>query len=102
MNKVDYSQPLFYRFNSDSLQLVNFILKKECQFKSILDLGAGCGIIGIELAKALGPKVVTLVEMQEDYSVHIETNLKLFLPQAVESQVYYKSFGEWVPDQKYE
>jgi tRNA1(Val) A37 N6-methylase TrmN6 len=58
----DYSQPDYYRFNSDSITLVNYLLKSMGPTESILDLGAGCGIIGIELARYLSPQKLRITK----------------------------------------
>ncbi|ELK0694451.1 hypothetical protein QJF06_000033 [Campylobacter upsaliensis] len=41
--------PNAYRYNSDSLLLSAFILEDKLNQKTLLDVGAGCGIIGILL-----------------------------------------------------
>lgn len=75
----DYSQPDFYRFNSDSLILVDFIVKKMNSAHSILDMGAGSGIIGIELARKLNAKHLTLLELQKDFEIHLQRNSEFYL-----------------------
>ena len=95
---TDYSQPYFYHFNEDSLRLAEKVKKKIGKAERILDLGAGCGIIGIELAIHFSPRTLTLVELQEEYKEHITKNLKLFLPSpGIESQIEISSFSNWNP-----
>jgi len=92
----DYQQPLFYRFNQDSLELVRFIKKTHLDtVKSILDLGAGSGIMGIELSCHFNPSLLRLVELQKEFMTSIEFNLKHFLPKDVHSEVIIKPFSEF-------
>ncbi len=72
----DYDQPEFYRFNEDSLKLVKWVLLRVSSAQTILDLGAGSGIIGIELSRVLLPSKLTLVEVRQEYSAHLDTNIK--------------------------
>ena len=90
----DYSQPAFYRFNSDSIALIEWICKKKTQVKSIMDLGAGCGIIGLELARRIKTEKLVLVELQPEYLDHLEQNCRRFLPEDVEVEMWITSFGE--------
>lgn len=83
MDQNDYSQPDFYRFNSDSLALVKYILseKKETTPESVLDFGAGCGVIAIELALVFKSIVyIEFIEVQAEYNPYIRDNMKRFLP----------------------
>lgn len=98
----DYSQPEFYRFNQDSLQLVKWIQKTSIAPKQILDLGAGSGIIGIELARVLNPETLTLVEVQAEFLPHLESNCLNFLPATVEKSICIKSFSEFKTNQQFD
>jgi tRNA1Val (adenine37-N6)-methyltransferase len=98
----DYSQPEFYRFNEDSILLVKFIQDLDLSPLNILDLGAGCGVIGIELARSLMPSHLALVEAQSDYLPHLQKNIELFLPPKVSSQVIISSFGEFQSVSRYD
>ena len=90
----DYSQPDFYRFNSDSLALIDWICGKKMCSRRVLDLGAGCGIIGIELAQKLEMDKLTLIELQRDYEEHLKRNLKLYLPKKIELEILWTAFSE--------
>jgi tRNA1(Val) A37 N6-methylase TrmN6 len=92
---TDYSQPDFYKFNQDSIQLVNWVAQKKKTAKNILDLCAGCGVIGIELANKFAADSLTLVEMQKDYLPHIQLNLTHMLNSKIESHVFMESLGTW-------
>lgn len=99
---TDYSQPDFYRFNEDSLKLVKFVCSEIKDANSILDLGAGSGIIGIELANKLLPEKLTLLELQEEWGEHLAYNLRTFLDPRVKSEVAFSSFGKWDSSEKFE
>jgi tRNA1Val (adenine37-N6)-methyltransferase len=98
----DYSQPDFYRFNEDSLHLVKWVIEKKNHFQTILDLGAGCGVIGIELARTLNPKILTLVEVQTAFYTYLEKNCQIFLPSSVQYSVHMNSFLDFSPPRKYD
>lgn len=98
----DYSQPDFYRFNEDSLKLVKWILDTYPNPESIVDLGAGCGVIGIELARALKPKELTLVEVQEVFESFLVHNCQEFAPPEVTCSIEIKSYKDFLPPTKYD
>jgi tRNA1Val (adenine37-N6)-methyltransferase len=98
----DYSQPDFYRFNQDSLLLVKWILDYHIGGQHLLDLGAGSGIIGIELSRSLKPSSLTLVELQADYLPHLELNLKHFLPSSTKPEVLLQAFSQTHLSQKFD
>lgn len=99
---IDYSQPDFYRFNEDSLKLVNWVKQKISQASHLLDLGAGSGIIGIELANILRPKQLTLVEVQEDYEPHLRMNVGTQLNETQKAEIVFTSFSKWHPSISYD
>ncbi|MFP5386907.1 MAG: methyltransferase [Bacteriovoracia bacterium] len=93
---TDYLQPDFYRFSEDSLKLVEKVRQRVKKAERILDLGAGCGVIGIELAISFLPRSLTLVELQKEYEEFLVKNLELLLPPAiVESKIEICSFSTW-------
>jgi tRNA1Val (adenine37-N6)-methyltransferase len=91
----DYSQPDFYRFNSDSIELVREIIGRNRHYSSILDLGAGCGIIGIEIAKKIMPSNLVLLELQEEFFPHLVHNCKTFLPSQIRYDIIINSFYQF-------
>lgn len=99
---IDYLQPPFYRFNEDSLILVNWVLHRTQHAVNILDLGAGCGIIGIELSRHLKPEVLTLVEAQTDYLDFLKKNSNLFLPDGTEIEIVIKQFSQWSHERQFD
>lgn len=98
----DYHQPQFYRFNQDSLELVKFIQKRVNVSEAILDLGAGCGIIGLELAQHFIPKQLTLLELQSDYAPYLEENVQRFLQTRISYEIVLKSIAQWEPQRQYD
>lgn len=92
---IDYQQPDFYRFNEDSLKLVNWVAAQSPACSSLLDLGAGSGIIGIELCNRLLTPNLTLLEAQKDFIPFIETNLREQLKVNAGVEIVHQSFGEW-------
>lgn len=94
---IDYSQPDFYRFNEDSLKLVSWVKQKIPQASHLLDLGAGSGIVGIELANILRPKLLTLVEVQQDYEPHLRMNVGTQLNETQTAEIVFTSFSKWHP-----
>lgn len=98
----DYLQPDFYRFNEDSIKLVKFVASQVSSAKSILDLGAGSGIIGIELANILRPTELTLLEVQPEWNEYLQHNVKHFLNADTYPSIVESSFGNWNPDKQYD
>lgn len=82
MSDIDYSQPDFYRFSEDSIILSHFIGEFLGQvpnvgLKSLLELGAGCGVISCEVAKAQSSLTqLTVCEIQPEFQKHLEINLR--------------------------
>jgi tRNA1Val (adenine37-N6)-methyltransferase len=64
-----------YRFSVDALLLYNFVNLKYV--RSIADLGAGSGIIGILLAKRYPTAHVTLFEIQDSLTTLADKNIAL-------------------------
>ncbi len=74
-----YSQPESYHFSEDSILLAELASRnfnrKEMR---ILDIGAGCGVVGIEFIKKSTPKPaeVIFIEPQEVFKEHLSRNLE--------------------------
>lgn len=98
----DYSQPDFYRFNEDSLRLVKWIMQRINSADGILDLGAGSGIIGIELANQLQPQSLDLLEVQKDFYPYLKNNLNSQLKIPLKGRIIEDSFGRWIPERVYD
>ena len=75
----NYSQPPFYRFSRDSVELAILAeaLEREKESLNILEFFAGSGVVSIEFSSR-HPSVesVTLVELQEEFKKHLERNSK--------------------------
>lgn len=99
---IDYLQPEFYRFNEDSLKLVRFVTRELKTAEKILDLGAGCGIIGIELANHFQASELHMLELQEGFRESLSVNLKNKLNQKTHHQLYMSSFSNWDPEIEYD
>lgn len=97
----DYHQPIFYRFNQDSLLLVKEIVESRPAARNLLDVGAGSGVIGIELALKLGIKNVHFLELQKEWKLSLEKNISEFLPDR-ETEVFWSSASNWNPKVKYD
>ncbi len=102
MTSGDYSQPEFYRFNQDSIELVRWILRKVTTATSILDLGAGSGVIGLELSRTLLPECLTLLELQDEFEPHLLANVEAFLPKCCNHQILIQNFSSFAPTEKFE
>ncbi len=98
----DYHQPDFYRFNEDSINLVKWIIEKKHHPQSVLDLGAGCGVIGIELSRSLKPEVLTLVELQSNFLKYLDTNCQLFVPSSTQYSIQINAFSDFSSLSKYD
>ncbi len=101
MNR-EYSQPDFYRFNSDSLALVEWIIQRGHSYSKVLDLGAGCGILGIELAQKYHVERITFVEIQKEYQDYLFQNIKNHLKPSLQTEVRWESFGDVVLNEDYD
>lgn len=69
-----YQPKAGYRFSVDSILLFNFI--NLPRVKRIADLGAGCGIIGLLLARKYEKSIVTLFEIQRGLFEVAKKNIK--------------------------
>ena len=98
----DYLQPDFYHFNEDSLKLVNWIFSCSPTASSLLDLGAGSGVVGIELANRLNLTDLTFLEVQADFLPSLQRNVQNQLKQPGHVQLIHSSFGEWIPVRFYD
>ena len=84
----DYFQPEEYRFSLDSVflaQKVASLIKhhEDIQSWKVLDLCAGCGIIGLELALHLNISLnIDFLEIQEVYLPYFKKNLEMIFPKS--------------------
>jgi tRNA1Val (adenine37-N6)-methyltransferase len=95
MNDSDYQQPNFYRFNQDSIKLVNRVKDSIAASSAILDIGAGCGVIGLELARVFHPSRLFLLEMQSEYKEYLIDNVARFCPKGTTAEIVISSFQDF-------
>jgi tRNA1(Val) A37 N6-methylase TrmN6 len=98
----DYHQPSFYKFNSDSLELIKWITSRKTSGTSILDLGAGSGILGIELSNYFSTKHLTLVEIQLAFKSFLELNVLQELKVQTKVEIEIQSFGNFKSNRSYD
>lgn len=97
--KDDYFQPDFYHFDEDSLTLVNFTFKNLPEnIERFLEVGAGCGVISLELSRRLfarGEKslAMDLFEIQESFKPYLKKNIEVF---GIPSHSYHPHFKDFV------
>jgi len=83
MFTYQYQQPEEYHFSLDSIQLAEFVavaLKSHADLTSlrVLDLCAGCGVIGLQLSWHLRElKQFDFVEVQDLYSTYFHKNIAI-------------------------
>ena len=73
----DYKQPDFYKFSEDSIFLSNHAITYINRDIQVLDVGSGCGVIGLEIIK--GTKFlpqVDFLEIQPEFKPYFEANKK--------------------------
>lgn len=100
--QIDYSQPDFYRFNEDSLKLVKWVQSQTDRCENLLDLGAGSGVIGLELAQKLSPKKITFLELQHSFMPHLKKNTSMLASSIVDIEIINSSFGNWLPRHRFD
>lgn len=99
---TDYLQPDFYRFNEDSLKLVSWVCDSKIKANSILDIGCGSGVIGIELTNRLHPARLTLLEVQEEFRSYLTQNISTQLKVSLEVTCTISSFSKWESDERFD
>lgn len=101
MSDADYLQPDFYRFNEDSLKLVKFVVQKIKRARKIIDVGSGCGVIGIELAQKISVDEIHFLELQPIFKDYLEKNISQFIPQQ-KSGVFISTLSAFKSDELYD
>lgn len=64
-----------YRFTTDAVLLANFV--KGAKGKTVVELGAGCGVISVLISKKQRPARLVAVEIQPVMYDLLERNVKL-------------------------
>lgn len=100
----EYLQPDFYKFSEDSVQLARFVVEdfKGRSLDHLLDIGAGCGVIGIEILRNLKlASRLTCIEFQEAFNLSLHENLTRYLD--INSfEVINSSIGDYVANQSFD
>lgn len=83
---TNYSQPDFYHFSRDSIELANAVAEHvdfhELVIDNVADLCCGCGVVALEVIQKLEKeysdtiKEVHFVELQDDYLPYIQQNIE--------------------------
>lgn len=96
-----YSQPSEYRYSLDSIEFMwrlGMILNKETSTEQlrVLDLCAGCGVLGFELNFWLREKIssLTFVEVQKEYTEHLQNNRQITQTQEKDVNIKNINFRE--------
>jgi tRNA1Val (adenine37-N6)-methyltransferase len=83
MFTYQYAQPDAYHFSLDSIHFAEFLAehlrsRTDLSTLRVLDLCAGCGVIGIELSWYLRDiKKIDFMEVQDIYTRHFDNNVAL-------------------------
>lgn len=93
---MEYSQPKFYHFSEDSTHLAKLVSSNELEQAHVLDVGAGSGIIGIELALIDIVASITFLEKEEQFKPFLNDNIKKFIPSVktdivIEDLIHFKT-----------
>jgi len=86
---IDYSQPSFYHFNEDSLLLIDYVLHEVGEsFDQVLDVGAGCGICGLELSQKARVNELTFLEVQDEFLPYLKKNISTFVDNKTKMNIH--------------
>jgi tRNA1(Val) A37 N6-methylase TrmN6 len=98
---LDYKQPNFYKFSEDSIVLSQFASKFIATKRRVLDLCAGSGVVGIEIAHASKQTFsLDFVEVQQEFIPYLYENLSLISD--FPTRVFESSIGNFKPDTNYD
>lgn len=98
---LKYLQPDFYKFNQDSIKLVNFALHNldAIRFQNIIDVGCGSGVIGIEYY--LKQKCqVDFLEIQKEFLPFLKKNIEAF--ELENFKIINQDLASYRPTKKYD
>ncbi len=99
-NIWNYSQPNFYKFSEDSIELTKYLVEKSPKkFSTTLDLCSGCGVLGIEL---ISHEIITscdFLELQPEFLNHILENIKNLETFALNYSIYIGAIGDFLKGQ---
>ncbi len=76
MKTIEYSQPRFYHFSRDSIELAIVASEIFPNTKSICDFYAGSGVVGIEFSFRVDQlDEMVFIEKNRNYREHLERNI---------------------------
>ena len=91
-----------YRYTSDTLFLWDFateILAKRYKGGKILDVGAGCGILGLLLARDFKNFKISLLEIQSENFQILRKNVT---ENELDCEILINDFNEFLASQKFD
>ncbi len=91
---LKFSQPEFYHFSRDSIELAHFAARlfDHKESVSLLDICAGCGVVGLEFAQNFkGKFYVDFIERQPEFRHCLQKNINL-LNKKIDSRVMIDNF----------
>jgi len=93
-NILNYSQPDFYKFSRDSIELAQIAAELESENKelNVLEVFSGCGVVSLEfLSRHNSISNLCFIEEQKDFSSHFLSNISdLKIPY----EIHWGSFKE--------
>jgi len=102
---LDYFQPDFYRFSQDSTQLAKIVAEEMGLLQEgswCMDVGAGCGIVGLEIIKNLDRKInFDFLEIQTEFKDFFYKNLTLLEGKKKFCNFHNIDFRKFPPLKKY-
>jgi tRNA1(Val) A37 N6-methylase TrmN6 len=87
-----------YCYNSDSVFLYDFISSFNPKGR-VLDVGAGCGVLGLLVAKENNKIILEAVEKQKDFVSYATINARV---NHIKYNIYNDDFLNFLPEQKYD
>src|SRR5690606_435075 len=87
--------------NEDSLKLVEAVTDNIKHASRVLDVGAGCGVVGIELAQKIRIDELELLEVQDVFKPYLEENISLFIP-SIKSSITICSLSKFQTQNQYD
>lgn len=102
---ITYLQPSFYRFSEDSLELASIASEYSLlnEPKSVLDICAGCGVVGIESAnKLLSVEQLDFIDAQEDFLSYQKENCQNLLRPKIQTKHYFTKISDYKPEKRYD
>lgn len=101
---INYQQPDFYKFSEDSILLARYVISqlKAAHPNSILDVGAGCGVVGLEIIKEgrINSKLYSL-EYQKDFLAPLKQNLEQNIIDS-RFEIIHSSIGQYKTEIKFD